>query len=757
VSTVTGESPPGTVRGTELAIGGMTCASCAARIEKKLAKLDGVTAAVNYATETARVTFPAAVSLEDLVAAVEQAGYSAVPPARQPSGQQEDPAGQHDGGEATARADAALRRRLLVSAALAIPVVVLAMVPAWQFRDWPWVSLALATPVAVWGAWPFHRAALANARHGAATMDTLISVGVAAAYLWSLYALVFGGSTYLEVAAGVTALVLLGRYLEARAKRRSGAALRTLLSLGAKDVAVLRGGAEVRVPVAELAVGEEFTVRPGEKMAADGIVISGSSAVDTSMLTGESVPAEVGPGDAVTGGCVNVGGRLAVRATRVGADTQLALMARLVTEAQASKAPVQRLADRISAVFVPVVIAVAVATLIAWLAAGPGAGSAFTAAVSVLIIACPCAMGLATPTAILVGTGRGAQLGIVIKGPEVLESTRAIDTIVLDKTGTVTTGRMSLVDVAAAPGMDVAEVLRLAAAVEDASEHPVAAAIAAGARDRLGAELPGVAEFTSHHGLGVTGTVDGHAVAVGRMAWLVSDWALAVPAELAGHAADAEAAGRTAVFASWDGQVRGLLVVADTLKPTSAEAIRRLRRLGLRPVLLTGDNERAARAVASAVEIDEVIAGVLPAEKVSSIRRLQAQGRVVAMVGDGVNDAAALAQADLGLAMGTGTDAAIEASDLTLIRGDLLAVPDAILLSRRTLATIKSNMVWAFGYNAAAIPLAMLGFLNPLIAAAAMAFSSVFVVTNSLRLRRFHPSWRPSPRTGASEFPTRSA
>ena len=646
----------------------------------------------------------------------------------------------------------------MVSLALALPVVVLAMVPALQFRYWQWVSLALATPVAVWGAWPFHRAALVNARHGVATMDTLISVGVAAAYLWSLYALFLGSAgqpgvrmgfawlargsgadaTYLEVASGVTALVLLGRYLEARAKRRSGAALRALLSLGAKDVAVLRDGREVRVPVGELAAGEEFVVRPGEKIAADGVVTSGSSAVDTSMLTGEPIPAEVGPRDAVTGGCVNVGGRLVVRATRVGADTQLAQMARLVAEAQAGKAPVQRLADRISSVFVPVVIGIAVVTLVAWLAAGSGAGAAFTAAVAVLIIACPCAMGLATPTAILVGSGRGAQLGIVIKGPEILESTRAVDTIVLDKTGTVTTGRMSLAEVAA-PGMDAGELLRLAGAVEEASEHPVAVAIAAGARERLGAELPPVADFTSHQGLGVTGTVDGHAVAVGRAAWLESRWAIAVPAELADRAAEAEAAGQTAAFAGWDGRIRGLLVVADAIKPTSAEAVRQLRGLGLRPVLLTGDNERAARAVAAQAGIGEVIAGMLPAGKVNAIERLQAEGRVVAMAGDGVNDAAALAQADLSMAMGTGADAAIEASDLTLVRGDLLAVADAIALSRRTLRIIRGNLFWAFGYNAAAVPLAALGFLNPLIAAAAMAFSSVFVVTNSLRLRRFHP------------------
>jgi len=767
MSVITGERRASTQAGSvDLAIGGMTCASCAARIEKKLNRLDGVTAAVNFATESARVSVPASVSTGDLISVIEQAGYSATAMAAGPETAEGAP-GTEEGAPGIDEAER-LRRRLVVSLVLAVPVVVLATIPAWQFRNWQWAALVLASPVAVWGAWPFHRAALVNVRHGAATMDTLVSVGVAAAYLWSVYALFFGpagqpgmrmsfawlasgsgaAATYLDVAAGVTVLILLGRYLEARAKRRSGAALRALLALGAKDVAILRDGSEVRVPVGQLAAGEEFAVRPGEKIAADGVVVSGTSAVDTSMLTGEPVPADVGPGDAVAGGCVNAGGRLVVRATRVGSDTQLAQIARLVSEAQAGKAPVQRLADRISAVFVPAVIGIAIATLAGWLAAGPGnghgAGAAFTAAAAVLIIACPCAMGLATPTAILVGTGRGAQLGIVIKGPEMLESTRKIDTIVLDKTGTVTTGQMSLVDVATAPGTDPADVLRRAGAVEDASEHPVAAAIAAGARDRLGTALPGVDQFASHQGLGVSGVVDGHAVLVGRAGWLQLDRDLPVPAPLAARAAEAEAAGQTAVFAGWDGQVRGVLVVADTIKPTSAEAVRRLRGMGLRPVLLTGDNERAARAVGAAVGIDEVIAGVRPAGKVDAVRHLQDAGRVVAMAGDGVNDAAALAQADLGLAMGTGTDAAIQASDLTLIRGDLLAVPDAILLSRRTLATIKGNLAWAFGYNTAAIPLAALGFLNPLIAAAAMAFSSVFVVTNSLRLRRFRPRGFPS-------------
>jgi Cu+-exporting ATPase len=696
-----------TTTDVSLAVGGMTCASCAARIEKRLNKLDGVTATVNYATETATVTYdPARVSTGDLVATVAATGYTAALPSAGDAAQERDP----------------VRARLLVSAALTLPLVLSMafMVPAV-------VAVLLATPVVTWGAWPFHRAALANLRHGAATMDTLISVGVTAAYGWSLWALAAGGHLYVEVAAGVTTLILLGRFFEARAKRRSGAALRALLELGAKDVAVLRDGVETRVPVSALAVGEEFVVRPGEKVATDGVVVSGTSAIDASLLTGESVPVEVGPGDGVTGATVNAGGRLVVRATRVGNDTALAQIARLVTAAQSGKAPVQRLADRVSAVFVPVVIVLALLTLGGWLLAGAGAERAFEAAVAVLIIACPCALGLATPTALLVGTGRGAQLGVLIKGPEVLESTRRVDTVVLDKTGTVTSGRMTLVDVVGDPAA-----LRLAGAVENASEHPIARAVAAAAPK----PLPEVESFANAPGLGVTGVVEGHAVFAGRES-LLREWGLAVPAELAAAREAAEAAGRTPVFAGWDGAVRAVLVVADQPKESSRDAVAALRRLGLRPVLLTGDNERTARAVAAAVGIDDVVAEVLPADKVDVVKRLQDEGRVVAMVGDGVNDAAALAQADLGLAMGTGTDAAIEASDLTLVSGDLRAAATAIRLSRRTLGTIKGNLFWAFAYNVAAIPLAAAGLLNPLVAGAAMAFSSVFVVTNSLRLRRF--------------------
>jgi Cu+-exporting ATPase len=741
---------------TDLVIGGMTCASCAARVERKLNRLDGVTATVNFATEAARVSFPDSLTVGDLIATVERTGYTAALPAPADPGRE---------GDATARSRTELRRRMLISVALAVPVVLLAMFPALQFPGWRWVSLAAATPVATWGAWPFHRAALISARHGAATMDTLVSIGVSAAYLWSLYALLLAGggahATYLEVASGVTALILLGRYLEMRAKRSAGAALRALLDLGAKQATVLRDGQEVSVPADQLGVGDEFVVRPGEKISADGTVIGGSSAVDTSMLTGEPIPAEVGPGDAVIGGCVNVGGRLLVRATRVGADTELAQLARLVTQAQAGKAPVQRLADRVSAVFVPAVLVIAAGTLVGWLASGASPATAFTAAVAVLIIACPCAMGLATPTAILVGTGRGAQLGILIKGPEILESTRRVDTVVLDKTGTITAGRMTLTDAVAAPGVLETDLLRLAAVVESASEHPIAAAITAGARTRLTAtadnpaalapaaagaiapawapDVRGAADFAAHPGLGVSAVAEGHAVLVGKRGWLAAEWSLAPGPELAERADRAEESGQTAVFVAWDGQVRGVLTVADTVKPTARAAVTRLRALGLHPVLLTGDNERAARAVARQVGIDDVIAGVDPGGKLAAVRRLQEQGRTVAMVGDGVNDAAALAQADLGLAMGTGTDAAIEAADVTLVGGDPQAVADAIALSRKTLRTIKANLGWAFGYNAAAIPLAASGLLNPTIAAAAMAFSSLFVVTNSLRLRRFNP------------------
>ncbi|MEV4390854.1 heavy metal translocating P-type ATPase [Nonomuraea sp. NPDC049607] len=729
-------------KAVELTIGGMTCASCANRIERKLNKLDGVTATVNYATEKAKVTFPDGLDPQSLISEVEKAGYTAaLPVAKERKGQEEqaEPADELR----------PLRDRLIAAVTLSVPVIAMAMVPALQFTNWQWLSLVLAAPVVVYAGWPFHKAAWTNLRHGAATMDTLISIGTLAALGWSLWALFFGtagtpgmthpfeltiertdgsGNIYLEAAAGVTAFILAGRYFESRSKRRAGAALRALMELGAKDVELADGR---RVPVEQLKSGDTFIVRPGEKVATDGVIEEGTSAVDASMLTGESVPVEVRPGDAVTGATVNAGGRLVVRATRVGADTQLAQMAKLVEDAQTGKAEVQRLADRVSGIFVPIVIALALGTLGFWLGTGNGAGAAFTAAVAVLIIACPCALGLATPTALLVGTGRGAQLGILIKGPEVLESTRRIDTIVLDKTGTVTEGKMTLVDVHLAEGESREEVLRLAGAIEHASEHPIAQAIAREAKSDATVE-----DFANVEGLGVQGIVDGHAVLVGRPR-LLAEWSQHLPADLAATLEEEQAKGRTVVAAGWDGKARALLVVSDVVKETSADAIARLRTLGLTPVLLTGDNEAVARQVADEVGIDEVIAEVLPADKVDVVKRLQGEGKVVAMVGDGVNDAAALAQADLGLAMGTGTDAAIEASDLTLVRGDLLVAADAIRLSRRTLGTIKGNLFWAFAYNVAALPLAALGLLNPMIAGAAMAFSSVFVVSNSLRLRRF--------------------
>ncbi len=840
----------------ELLIGGMTCASCAARVEKKLNRMEGVTATVNYATEKARVSFGDGTAVRDLIATVEATGYTAALPAPPLPATPAATATATDAHTSTAPGSAttgsaaaprtspgpaavsapstapaaaidgdaqpellSLRQRLITAVVLAVPVVAMSMVPALQFTNWQWLSLTLASPVVAYAAWPFHRAAWKNARHGAATMDTLISVGTLAAYGWSVWALFFGtagtagmkhpfslavsrgdasGDIYLEAAAGVTAFILAGRYAEARAKRRAGAALRALLELGAKDVAVLGpDGREVRVPVGQLAVGDRFVVRPGEKIATDGVVREGGSAVDASLLTGESAPVEVGPGSQVAGATVNAGGRIVVEALRVGADTQLARIARLVEDAQNGKAAAQRLADRVSAVFVPAVIAIALGTLGVWLALGEGASAAFSAAVAVLIIACPCALGLATPTALMVGTGRGAQLGILIKGPEVLESTRAVDTVVLDKTGTVTTGVMTLTEIllpahatAGAAPLDVPattpgaapdtqarraaedEVLRLAGALEHASEHPVARAIADAAAQRLGGrgpngatgstgstgstgpsspgspdgpgELPPVgADFTAVPGLGVRGTVDGRMVVAGRER-LLREAGMPLPADLAEAKAAAEARGGTAVAVGWDGAVRAVLVVADAVKDTSAEAVRRLRALGLRPVLLTGDNAAVAAAVADEVGIapQDVHAEVLPEEKVAVVRELQARGRVVAMVGDGVNDAAALAAADLGLAMGAGADAAIEAGDLTLVRGDLRASADAIRLARRTLGTIKANLFWAFAYNVAAIPLAAAGLLDPMIAGAAMAFSSVFVVANSLRLRGFTPLTR---------------
>ncbi|HWI21443.1 MAG TPA: heavy metal translocating P-type ATPase [Baekduia sp.] len=729
----------------ELPIEGMTCASCANRVERGLNQLDGVNASVNYATEKATVEFdPKTVAPGELIDAVKATGYSATLPVAETRDVPEV-------GETSP-----LRQRLILSALLSVPTLLLSMVPAFQFDNWQWLTLNLATPVVLWGAWPFHKAAWANLRHGAATMDTLISVGTLAAWVWSLYALFIGDAgmngmrmgfdlipesgeganhIYLETAAIVTTFLLAGRYFEARAKRRAGAALTALLELGAKDVAVVdANGSERRVPVEQLAIGDRFVVRPGEKIATDGIVEEGVSAVDMSMLTGESVPVEVSPGSEVAGATVNSGGRLVVRATRIGSDTALAQIARLVQDAQTGKAPVQRLADRISAVFVPIVLGLAIATLGFWLGTGESTTFAFTAAVAVLIIACPCALGLATPTALLVGTGRGAQLGLLIKGPEVLEATRLVDTIVLDKTGTVTSGRMSLVGVVVADGVERDQALRLVGALEHASEHPIANAIAQAAAGET--PLPTVERFLSHDGLGVEGVVEGHAVIAGRPALLASS-GIDLEARLERALRHVEENGQTAIVAGWDGRATAVFAVADTVKDTSAAAIAALRGLGLHPVLLTGDNEATARAVAAEVGIGEVIAEVMPADKAVVIRRLRDDGKTVAMVGDGVNDAPALAQADLGLSVGTGTDVAIEASDITLISGDLRAAVDAIRLSRATLRTIKQNLGWAFGYNLAAIPLAAVGLLNPILAGAAMALSSVSVVANALRLRGF--------------------
>jgi Cu+-exporting ATPase len=725
---------------TELRIKGMTCASCAVRIEKKLNKLEGVEATVNYATDAAAVRYdPARVTLDDLVGAVEAAGYGAAPNDEQATG---DPA-------------RSLRRSLLLAAVLTAPLTVIAMIPPLQFGGWEWVALALATPVVFVSGLRFHRAALVNARHATATMDTLISIGTVAAWGWSFVALatVEDGHTYFEVAGVITTLILLGRFFEARARRRSGAAIRALLELGAKEARVLRDGREVVVTVDELAPGDRFVVRPGEKIATDGVVEEGFAAVDQSVLTGESVPVEVGPGAEVAGATINTSGRLLVRATKVGGETALAQIARLVAEAQAGKAPIQRLADRVSAVFVPVVMGISLATLVGWVLVTGDPAAAFTAAVAVLIIACPCALGLATPTALMVGSGRGAQLGILIKGPEILEQTRRVTTIVLDKTGTVTEGRMWVVEAIPVLGVERAELLRLAGAAEDGSEHPIARAIAERARAELGA-LPATESFTNRAGLGIEAVVEGHAVLVGRPSFL-ADWGLELTDGLAAARAEAEREGKTVVGVAWDGEVRGLLAVADRIKPTSAEAVADLRRLGLTPVLLTGDNEETARAVGAQMGIERVLAGVRPDEKAAEIRRLQEAGEVVAMVGDGVNDAPALAQADLGLAIGTGTDVAIEASDLTLVSGDLRGAADAIRLSRKVLGTVKGNLFWAFAYNVAAIPLAVVGLLNPIIAAGAMAVSSLFVVSNSMRLRRFssrregdggRAAQRPQPR-----------
>lgn len=747
----------------------MTCSSCAANIEKNLNKLDGVSASVNYATEKAHVTYPDSLQPEALVAAIESTGYSAkLPSATTATTAAHTTATTATTTDPTLAADpatAAARQRLIVCTVLTVPVVLMSMIPFLQFTYWQWAALTLASPVVVWGALPFHRAAWLNAKHRTATMDTLISIGVSAAYIWSLWALFFGGAgqpgmhmsfsllptpgaanheIYLEVAAGVTVFLLAGKYMEARAKRRSSAALQALLSLGAKDVTIVRGDDEVLIPISQLTAGDVFIVRPGEKVATDGEVVSGSSTIDAALVTGESMPIEVSAGDSVTGATLNLSGRLIVRATSVGADTQLAQIIKLVESAQTGKAHVQRLADKVSAVFVPIVLLLSLATLIGWFVTGNSANLAFSAAVAVLIIACPCALGLATPTALLVGTGRGAQLGILIKGPQVLESTRRINTIVLDKTGTVTTGQMSVGEVIAAAGHSADEVLTRAASVERASAHPIALAITAAVNP---SEVAPVHDFLDHGGLGVSGKLpDATTVLVGRKSWVAKQLSASPEpdvdqqvgtSELDHQARVAESNGQTPVWVAWGGKTRGVITIADTIKPTSAAAVTEFRTLGLTPVLLTGDNPTVAENVAKSVGISDVVAGVLPAGKVEVVANLQTRGDVVAMVGDGVNDAPALATADLGIAMSGGTDAAIEAADITLLQGDLRLAAGAIRLSRATLGTIKGNLFWAFAYNVAAIPLAMAGMLNPLIAGAAMAASSLFVVTNSLRLRRF--------------------
>jgi len=737
-------TPASAVTEVDLDITGMTCASCAARVEKKLNRMPGVIATVNYGTDRAHIALPHGTSIDDAIATIEATGYTAQRPRVE-----SDREHAHDDPELRD-----LRRRLTISAILTAPVVALAMIPPLQFDYWQWISLALAAPVVVWGALPFHRAAWTNLRHGAATMDTLVSLGVGAAFVWSLYALFLGGAgdrgmrmsfhvlpsqgagnseIYLEVAAAVTTFILLGRYFEIRAKSRSSQALSALLSLGAKDVTVVSDGRERTIAIDELAVGDHFLVRPGEKVATDGRVISGESSVDISLLTGEPMPVDVGPGDAVVGAGINTSGRLVVQATRVGVDTHLARIAALVEDAQTKKAPVQRLADRISAIFVPIVIVLALATVVGWSIAGADLAFAFTAGVAVLIIACPCALGLATPTALLVGTGRGAQMGIVIRGPEILESTRKIDTIVLDKTGTLTQGRMSVVD--ALVEADRPDTYELTAAVESASEHPIGRAFAA-ALD----EIRPVEAFSSTQGQGVRGVVDGSTVVTGRPSWLVQEWSISIPPAAHNWIDDQRERGRTVVATAVDGSFGGAFAIADAVKDSSARAISDIKELVGEPMLVTGDNAHSAQAVADQLGIGTVVADVLPESKIAVVRDLQAQGKCVAMVGDGVNDAAALAQADLGMAMGSGSDVAIEASDITLVRSDPRSIVDAIRLSRRTLSTIKGNLFWAFAYNIAAIPLAMAGLLNPMIAGAAMAFSSVFVVGNSLRLRRFQPT-----------------